>query len=160
MDLSWSNPSFEQNVLCYLQTPGSALFAVLPIKSSESMKGFFRAASKEAVEKEILMAALQLEQVVHKGFAHRIWEKQGGWIVLAADSFILPLFHGAIPCHTCVECCSERFLKRRGIFNNQLKQIHGHHDAITTVAAQKNGVYFLCSLSERRKCFKYSKKHQ
>lgn len=68
MDLSWSNPSFEQNVFCYLQTPGSALFAVLPIKSSESMKGFFRASSKEVVEKEILlMAALELEQVLHKG---------------------------------------------------------------------------------------------
>lgn len=91
MDLSWSNSSFEQNVFCYLKTPGSALFAVLPIKSSESMKTFFRASSKEVVEKGILMAALELEQVVPNGsFAQGDWEKQGGWTVLAVDSFTPP----------------------------------------------------------------------
>lgn len=67
MDLSWSNPSFEQNVVCYLKPPGSALFAVLPIKSSESRRAFSRASPKEFVQKEILMAALELKQVLHTG---------------------------------------------------------------------------------------------
>lgn len=85
MDLSWSNPSFEQNVVCYLKTPGSALFAVLPMKLSESMRAFSRASSKEVVQKETLMATLELVLTAHRG-----WERQGGWTALAADSLILP----------------------------------------------------------------------
>jgi len=49
MDLLSSNPSFEQNVFCYLKTPGSSVFAVLPIMWSESMKAFFSASSKQVV---------------------------------------------------------------------------------------------------------------
>lgn len=141
MGLSWSNPSFEQNVVCYLKTPGSALFAVLPINLSESMKAFFRASSKEVLEKKISGAGAGAAQV---SFSHRAWEKQGGWRVLAVDSFILP---ASFPRSHSMPflCCSERFLKIRGKFNSQLKQTQRHRGAITTVIC----VYFLCSHSER-----------
>lgn len=53
---------------------------------------------------------------------------------------LLPLFQGAVPCHACLECCSERSLQIRGKFNSQLKQTQGHHDA----AAQKM-VFTFCA---------------
>lgn len=63
------------------------------------MKAFFRASSKEVVEKKILMAALELEQVLPKSHLHT---GLGRMDSSGVDSFILlPLFQGAIPCHSC-----------------------------------------------------------